>query len=247
MLIPMSSHAVLVVADSDGSNAATLFTTAGCAVTVAADAADALTIAATTPLSLVVLPRHPEGMCFHELAAAIGQANLMVSAVAPAIAQVDADWLTPTSNQAASPVGSRAAAPAQSAAPAAPAAATQPEPSAADDSPPIDFSVLATLESDIGDAEFVNATIDIYLDEMPGRLEGIAAGIAAGAPTAFGPAAHSLKSSSAMLGAMQVSATCAKIEALANDHDVAGAAALLSALQAEAAAAAEVLRARLAG
>ena len=244
MLIPMSSHAVLVVADSDGSNAATLFTTAGCAVTVAADAADALTIAATTPLSLVVLPRHPEGMCFHELAAAIGQANLMVSAVAPAIAQVDSDWLTPTSNQAASPVGSRAAAPA---APAAPAAATQPEPPAADDSPPIDFSVLATLESDIGDAEFVNATIDIYLDEMPGRLEGITAGIANGAPTAFGPAAHSLKSSSAMLGAMQVSATCAKIEALANDHDVAGAAALLSALQAEAAAAAEVLRARLAG
>ena len=244
MLIPMSSHAVLVVADSDGSNAATLFTTAGCAVTVAADAADALTIAATTPLSLVVLPRHPEGMCFHELAAAIGQANLMVSAVAPAIAQVDADWLTPTSNQTASPVGSRAAAPAP---PAAPAAATQPEPPAADDSPPIDFSVLATLESDIGDAEFVNATIDIYLDEMPGRLEGITAGIANGAPTAFGPAAHSLKSSSAMLGAMQVSATCAKIEALANDHDVAGAAALLSALQAEAAAAAEVLRARLAG
>ena len=247
MLLPMSSHAVLVVADADGSNAATLFTTAGCAVKVAADAADALTIAATTPLSLVVLPRHPEGMCFHELATAISQATLMVSAVAPAIAQVDADWLTPTSNQATSSADSMAASHAQPAAPAPSAAATQPEPPTVDDSPPIDFSVLATLESDIGDAEFVNATIDIYLDEMPGRLEGIAAGIAAGAATAFGPAAHSLKSSSAMLGALRLSDTCAKIEALAGSHDVAGAAVLLPILEAEAAAAATVLRQLLAG
>ena len=242
MLKPMSSYVVLVVADADGSHTADLFRAAGCEVKVAADAADALTIAATTPLSLVILPRHPDGMCFHELATAIGQASLVAAAAPPAMAQVDADWLTPVT--VASPPGATTGG-----ATTETTTTAQPEPPespAATSTPPIDFSVLRTLESDIGDAEFVNATIDIYLDEMPGRLESIAAGIAAGATTAFGPAAHSLKSSSAMLGALRLSETCAQIEALAGAHDVGGAAALQPTLEAEAAAAAAVLRERIA-
>lgn len=126
-------------------------------------------------------------------------------------------------------------------------AAITPAPAEVDDGGPasgIDWPTLSALEEDLGDAEFVAETVTIFLDELPGRTSAVLDGIDRGSPQDFREAAHSLKSSSAMLGALLLAELCAQLEQLAAAGDVAEAPSVAQALIAEAGIVADALRAR---
>ncbi|HQZ86544.1 MAG TPA: Hpt domain-containing protein, partial [Actinomycetota bacterium] len=78
----------------------------------------------------------------------------------------------------------------------------------------IDWSVLDTLVEDIGDREFVVETVRVYLAELPGRVGAIIGAVEQGDSEAVKAAAHSLKSSSAMLGAVGLARICRDLEAV---------------------------------
>lgn len=74
--------------------------------------------------------------------------------------------------------------------------------------------VLRELADDLGDPEVVELTLDVYLDELPGRLEAMSSALAAERFDALRDAAHSLKSSSQMLGAAALADLCRDLEAV---------------------------------
>ena len=84
----------------------------------------------------------------------------------------------------------------------------------ADAGPPvIDESVLGeVLESTGNDVDFVRELIDTYLADTPAQLEGIAIAIHADDAASLVRPAHTLKSSSATIGAMRLSAVARELE-----------------------------------
>ncbi|MGL5084105.1 MAG: response regulator [Microcoleaceae cyanobacterium] len=79
--------------------------------------------------------------------------------------------------------------------------------------PAIDTQVLHSLrEYDDEDEPFVNILIETYLNEAPKHLAAIERAIAAQSAKALREAAHTLKSSSAQLGAIQFSEFCKELE-----------------------------------
>jgi HPt (histidine-containing phosphotransfer) domain-containing protein len=74
--------------------------------------------------------------------------------------------------------------------------------------------VLQRLVEDIGDADVVVETLDVYLDELPVRLDAMGAALAEDRFDLLRDAAHSLKSSSRMLGAVVLSDLCRDVEAV---------------------------------
>ncbi|MEA2828157.1 MAG: hypothetical protein QOG43_2596 [Actinomycetota bacterium] len=71
-----------------------------------------------------------------------------------------------------------------------------------------------------------------FLAEAPSRLDALRRGVASGDPREVHRAAHTLKSGAATLGASELAAVCREVEALGGAGDVAGAAALVPAVEA---------------
>lgn len=83
----------------------------------------------------------------------------------------------------------------------------------APDLPLVDEGVLADLLASTGDdPAFVRELLETYLAETPEQLEAITAAIGADDAAALVRPAHTLKSSSATLGAMQLSTLARELE-----------------------------------
>lgn len=81
------------------------------------------------------------------------------------------------------------------------------------DEPLLDEAVVDELRAATGDdEEFILELVETYLSEGEGHLAGMAAAVAAADPAAIVRPAHTLKSSSASVGAMRLSAICRAIE-----------------------------------
>ena len=83
-----------------------------------------------------------------------------------------------------------------------------------DVAPVLDEGVLQDLRASVGDDEaFIVDLVETYVTEGATNLDGIMAAAAAGDPEAMVRPAHTLKSSSASLGAMRLSAIARGLEA----------------------------------
>ncbi len=82
-----------------------------------------------------------------------------------------------------------------------------------EDVPILDQAVIAELRDSIGgDDAFLAELVETYLTEGAELLEGLTAAAAAGDPAAIVRPAHTLKSTSATLGAMRLSSISRGIE-----------------------------------
>jgi len=80
--------------------------------------------------------------------------------------------------------------------------------------PLVDMAVVADLRESVGDDdEFVRELVETYVAEGEGHLEALAAAAADGDAAAAVRPSHTLKSSSASVGAMRLSEICRAIEA----------------------------------
>jgi len=83
-----------------------------------------------------------------------------------------------------------------------------------DGAPVLDQAVLAELRASIGDdQEFMVELVETYVSEGSANIDGLLAAAAARDCGAIVRPAHTLKSTSASLGAMRLSAICREIEA----------------------------------
>ena len=90
----------------------------------------------------------------------------------------------------------------------------------------LDADRLAALGHDLGEAEFVEQTLRIYLGELPKRQAAMNAALRADDRSAMSGVAHSLKSASALFGAYEVEGICRTVELQAptlNELDLASA------------------------
>jgi two-component system sensor histidine kinase/response regulator len=77
----------------------------------------------------------------------------------------------------------------------------------------LDKTVLAELQATTGDdLAFVRELVETYLADVPIQLEGIAGAIGADDAAALVRPAHTLKSSSATVGAMRLAAVARELE-----------------------------------
>jgi HPt (histidine-containing phosphotransfer) domain-containing protein len=77
----------------------------------------------------------------------------------------------------------------------------------------LDASVLAELSASVGDdRDFVNELIEAYLADAPAQIAAIHGAAAAGDAGALVRPAHTLKSSSATVGAQQLAARSRRLE-----------------------------------
>jgi len=98
---------------------------------------------------------------------------------------------------------------------------TLPRPAVRDEVSTLDHGRLRSLQDDLGDASVVREVVDIYLEELPLRMSAIDSALSCEDRDTLKVAAHSLKSSSAMLGATAISQRCAALEAAALSADLA--------------------------
>ena len=85
----------------------------------------------------------------------------------------------------------------------------------------IDEGVLEELRVSVeGDVAFVRDLVDAYVSDSAEQISGIEAALAAGDAEALVRPAHTLKSSSATLGAMELSATARTLEMAARAGDL---------------------------
>ena len=83
-----------------------------------------------------------------------------------------------------------------------------------DGTPVLDETVLDELRASTGDdEEFMRDLVETYVEEGQASLTGLLAAAGARDPAAIVRPAHTLKSTSASLGAMRLSAICREIEA----------------------------------
>jgi PAS domain S-box-containing protein len=98
-----------------------------------------------------------------------------------------------------------------------------------------------------GDADFIRELIDTYLTDAPGLFEQMRTALAAGDAETFRRAAHSLKSNSASLGALTLSAQAKELEMMGKEASLEGAAAKIAAADVEYAKVKAALEVKLAG
>jgi HPt (histidine-containing phosphotransfer) domain-containing protein len=80
----------------------------------------------------------------------------------------------------------------------------------------LDRHVLARLVEDLGgDGDTVRSLFDMYLQQLPGRLDAVAAAVSTGERDGIAFSAHALRSPSATLGLRAVAEASAELEALA--------------------------------
>jgi len=85
----------------------------------------------------------------------------------------------------------------------------------AEEGPAIDVDVLEDLERSIGDdRRFLRDLVETYLEDAPGQLATIRAGVESGEAEPVNRAAHTLKSNSASVGAMELSDMAAELQGL---------------------------------
>ena len=85
--------------------------------------------------------------------------------------------------------------------------------------PILDLEVVAELRASTGDDdEFMRDLIATYVDEATGHLDAMASAVDAGDPAAIVRPSHTLKSSSASLGALRLAAICRGIEAAGREE-----------------------------
>jgi len=88
---------------------------------------------------------------------------------------------------------------------------------------PVDAATLADLLETVGgDRAFLAELVDAYRADCPGLLADLRTAVSAGDAPAARRAAHTLKSTSASLGALGLAAQCRQIEAAAAAGDLAG-------------------------
>jgi HPt (histidine-containing phosphotransfer) domain-containing protein len=88
-----------------------------------------------------------------------------------------------------------------------------------DEVPLLDQEVLAELRASTGDDdEFVRELIDAYVAEAAGHFDGMAKAIESDDIAAIVRPAHTLKSSSASVGAMRLAGICRAIEEAAREN-----------------------------
>ena len=92
--------------------------------------------------------------------------------------------------------------------------------------PALDEQRLADLGEDLGDDDFLQETVSIYLAELPGRRSVMRQAFLIGDREQLRDSAHSLGSASALLGACDLEAACRAVERQALSVDAAGLAAL---------------------
>ena len=92
--------------------------------------------------------------------------------------------------------------------------------------PTIDREALMRLER-FGGIKLLHEMIALFLETARERLAAAAAGFDAGDPRAIENAMHSLKSSSAQLGALRLSRLCGQAETIARGGTIPGMEALL--------------------
>ncbi len=76
----------------------------------------------------------------------------------------------------------------------------------------IDEVILDRLAEELADAMLVVTVVRTYLRELPGRVDAICAALAADDRPALVATTHTLKSTSAAVGAVQLAATCLELE-----------------------------------
>jgi HPt (histidine-containing phosphotransfer) domain-containing protein len=87
-----------------------------------------------------------------------------------------------------------------------------------DGAPVLDEAVLADLRASVGDdQEFMVELVETYVTEGATNMDSLLAAAAAGDCAAVVRPAHTLKSTSASLGAMRLSAICRSIEQAGRD------------------------------
>ncbi len=97
------------------------------------------------------------------------------------------------------------------------------------DAATLDRAVLdAVFDSTGGDPEFIGELIDAYLADAPSQLSAMQAAAEAHDAAELLRPAHSLKSASASLGAMQLSALSRALEDMARHGDIGEARALVA-------------------
>lgn len=100
----------------------------------------------------------------------------------------------------------------------------------ATEDPVVDDAAIDRLTR-IGGADFVVEMIDLFLENAPGRLQAARKALASGDHGALYQAAHSLKSTSANVGARRLQTLAAQLEEQARSEQAAGLDGLLAALE----------------
>jgi HPt (histidine-containing phosphotransfer) domain-containing protein len=90
-----------------------------------------------------------------------------------------------------------------------------------------DYRVL----QDEGQPDIVTEFIDIFLEDLPTRIEGISSAVEAKSADQIRSTAHALKGSAASIGAAQLAALCSSLEAIGKSGDPTGSAALLAEIE----------------
>ena len=108
-------------------------------------------------------------------------------------------------------------------------------PDGQDETPPIDRSVLETIASlqPSGSENILKKVISLYLDTSPTLMKSVHDAVEGTDYDALRQAAHTLKSSSAHLGALAFSEMCKDLERMGRDRTLEGAKDRLSALEHE--------------
>jgi two-component system, sensor histidine kinase and response regulator len=107
--------------------------------------------------------------------------------------------------------------------------------SAGDDLPILDHGVLESLrelQAD-GEPDLLTELVELYRADAPQMLEAMRTALAEANGEALRRAAHTLKGSSANLGAVRLAEMCRELERAGRDGALAGAAPLLAAVEAE--------------
>jgi HPt (histidine-containing phosphotransfer) domain-containing protein len=99
----------------------------------------------------------------------------------------------------------------------------------------IDTEVLQGLHKTLGAnaSQFLTQLIDVYLEETPSLLKAMDTAVAQTDAGAMQQAAHTLKSSSASLGAMTLSKLCEQLESLGHSQSMTGAREIVVQLESE--------------
>lgn len=98
----------------------------------------------------------------------------------------------------------------------------------------LDEQIISSIRSltSPGDPDFLKELTDVFFARSPGVIDQIAQSVEAEDPIGYQRASHSLKGSAANIGAMSLSAQCAKMEVDGRSKDLSSASADLAAVRA---------------
>ncbi len=82
----------------------------------------------------------------------------------------------------------------------------------------LDRNTLEELRQlDDGEGDILRETIEVFLESSPERVEGLSEALAAGDLETLERLAHTLKSSSGMIGGLRMTSACARLERAESD------------------------------